>query len=120
MARKPKPTLLEIVKQNNVVALAAVAEPAAEATPVPAVAPVPAARSIPVGCPVQFILDRGPRSGEVRAAVVVRHNEDGSSNLQVFTDGDGNKRADCLPPVWWAQNVRESDGGEPGSYRALR
>lgn len=76
-------------------------------------------RTIPVGCPVQYALHGGPNAGQFRGGVIVKQHDDGSVNLQVFTDGDGNKVGDMLPAMLWVKNVIHDAGGKPGTFRAL-
>lgn len=75
--------------------------------------------NLPVGMPVTFVLAKGNSKGERRAALIVKKNGDGSVNLQVFTDGDGNLTGDGLPQVMRVTNARYSEADEAGTWRPL-
>lgn len=66
-----------------------------------------------IGRQVHFSLATGKAPGTLRPATVVQVNPDGTVNLQVLTNGDGNKRGDHLPPMIWVENV--AFGTDPGT-----
>lgn len=67
---------------------------------------------------VHFVLDKGCAAaiGQHRPALVVSVGPDGKANLQVFTDGDGNKLGDHLPPMLWERGVAQDESGAPGTW----
>jgi hypothetical protein len=68
-----------------------------------------------IGRQVHYVLGerRGKPAGVKRPATIVEVNADGTVNLQVLTNSDGNKRGDDLPALLWVENV--AFGTDPGT-----
>ncbi len=69
------------------------------------------------------------QNGDHRPAIVVRvwrnldgtPPDDGSVNMQVFTDSDAEaKYNDCLPPVTWKTSVHYDAEGAPGTWHWIK
>lgn len=65
----------------------------------------------PVGF-VSYVMPHGAGIGEMRPAVIVKINADGTCNLQVFTNGAG----DELPNIMYVANVARDEKGARGTW----
>ena len=67
---------------------------------------------------VNFVLDDGRNEGEIRPAIIVHvwDVDNGCSQLQVFTDGDGGSYNDGLPNVIWKTSILHNSNKETSTW----
>lgn len=68
---------------------------------------------------VHYVLDRGPRQGTHRPAIVVEAVNGYTADLQVFTNGTrgDTPKGDRCPNVFWKPGcVQDEEGKTPGTW----